>query len=130
MDFSELKKAELLAAADVFGVEVAPTATKPLIIAALNEDGVTTEMYQEAFKSAEDEEAPVVTVTKPAPEQPKGSTVLLKMTRANGTYEIRGYRFTRENPYLPVDEDSANYILENITGFKIASPRDAQEFYS
>jgi len=128
MIFEELKKAELLAAAETFGVEVAATATKPIIIAALNEDGVTTEMYLEAFL-ADKEEAPVVTEAKSVPAQPKGPTVLLKMERANGTYEIRGYRFTRDNPYLPVDEDAANYILENVPGFKIASPKDAQEFY-
>jgi len=131
MDFVELKKAELLAAADAFGVEAAPTLTKPLIIAALVEDGVTTEMYQEAFPSAkdEDEDAAVVAPAEAVPAASKGPSVLLKMTRANGTYQIRGYKFTRENPYLPVDEDSANYILENIEGFKIASPKDAQEFY-
>lgn len=128
MIFEELKKAELLTAAETFGVDVESTATKPLIIAALVEDGVTVEMYQEAFPD-ESEEAPVVKPTVSVPAPPKGPTVLLKMTRANGTYEIRGYRFTRDNPYLPVDEDSANYILENVPGFQIASPKDAQEFY-
>jgi hypothetical protein len=52
------------------------------------------------------------------------------MSRQNPTYEIRGYRFTRQHPFVPVTEDDANWILENVEGFSIASPREAKEFYS
>jgi hypothetical protein len=52
------------------------------------------------------------------------------MTRQNGTYEVRGHKFTKVHPFLPVSEDDANYILDNIEGFKIATPREAEEYYS
>lgn len=129
MSFVTLKKAELEEVAEEFGVEIDKGATKPQIIAALNTDGVTWDMYEE---SKPDEEYEPPSDAAPAAVQPKKNlpTVLLKMQRSNGTYEIRGYRFTKDNPFLPVDEDSANFILENIPGFIIASPRQAKEFYS
>jgi len=52
------------------------------------------------------------------------------MTRANGTFVIRGYKFTKDHPFLPVREEDAVYLTENIEGFKIANPREAEEFYS
>ena len=132
MSFQTLKKDILRQVAEDFAVELEEDATKAEIIAALSEDGVTWDMYKEAYPEVtelpdkEDDEE-VVDGPKFAASAP---TVLLKMERANGTYQVRGYRFTREHPYLPVKEDDANYILENIDGFKIASPRDAQEYYS
>lgn len=132
MSFQTLKKDILRQVAEDFAVELEEDATKAEIIAALSEDGVTWDMYKEAYPEVtelpdkEDDEE-VVDGPKFAASVP---TVLLKMERANGTYQVRGYRFTREHPYLPVKEDDANYILENIDGFKIASPREAQEYYS
>jgi hypothetical protein len=132
MSFQTLKKDILRQVAEDFAVELEEDATKAEIIAALSEDGVTWDMYKEAYPEVtelpdkEDDEDTVDGPKFAASVQ----TVLLKMERANGTYQVRGYRFTREHPYLPVKEDDANYILENIDGFKIASPREAQEYYS
>lgn len=133
MSFQTLKKDILIQVAEDFAVELEEDPTKAEIIAALSEDGVTWDMYKEAYPEVtelpdkedekdDDKEGPKFAASV--------QTVLLKMERANGTYQIRGYRFTREHPYLPVKEDDANYILENIDGFKIASPREAQEYYS
>ena len=132
MSFQSLKKDILIQVAEDFAVELPEDATKAQIIGALADDGVTWDMYKESFPEVTDlpdkedddepEDGPKFSASK--------ATVLLKMTRGNGTYQVRGYKFTREHPYLPVDEEDANYILENIDGFKIASPREAQEFYS
>ena len=134
MSFETLKKAELLQAADQFGVELDDTDTRPQIIAKLATDGVTWELYKKDFPDVEDqpdaeEDVPVQAKVK-AKEVPTGPLVLLKMSRANPTYEVRGYRFTRENPFLPVTEEAADWILDNVEGFSIASPAAAREFYS
>lgn len=74
------------------------------------------------------QEVPVVVVEKPvAPTQPQ--VVLLKMERENQRYDIRGYKFTRENPYVLVDADDADFIMSHEDGFKMASPREAKEYY-
>ena len=132
MSFETLKKAELLQAADQFGVELDDTDTRPQIIAKLATDGVTWELYKKDFPDVEDQPdaEEVVPVEVKAKAVPTGPLVLLKMNRANPTYEVRGYRFTRENPFLPVTEEAADWILENVEGFSIASPAAAREFYS
>lgn len=161
MSFTQMKRDALYAlATENFGVEVSQTATKPQIIAALAEEGVTWEMAKTYDQNAaqvdeeiqaeqkrtvvttdtmavtkevtpgvlEVEEVPVVVVEKPvAPVQPE--VVLLKMDRENQLYEIRGYRFTRENPYVLVNADDADFIISHEDGFKMASPREAKEFY-
>lgn len=72
-------------------------------------------------------EVEAVPVAVVAPVQP--DVILLKMERENGRYDIRGHRFTRDNPFALVQIDDASYILENIEGFKQASPKEAKEFY-
>lgn len=66
-------------------------------------------------------------VAAPAPVEPE--VVLVKMERENPRYDIRGYKFTRKDPFALVKEDDADYILSNVEGFKVASPREAKEYY-
>jgi hypothetical protein len=68
-----------------------------------------------------------VTVTPTAPVTPE--SVLLKMERENPRYEIRGYKFTQKDPFVLVQNDDADFILSNEEGFKMATPREAKEFY-
>lgn len=56
--------------------------------------------------------------------------ILVKMTRENFSYEVKGYRFTKEHPFLAVDADDADWLIENEDGFRPASPKEAREFYS
>jgi hypothetical protein len=134
LSFETLNKDVLVQVADEFAVDLTDKKTKAKIVTALEEDGVTWAMYQDAFPSVEDQ-PDAEPADGPAPVshmslKPAQPNVLLRMKRMNPTYETRGYRFTRENPFLPVDVDAANWILENEEGFAIASPREAEEFYS
>lgn len=131
MSFKTLNKDVLAQVADEFAVDLAEGATKDKMIEALLESGVTWDMYKDAFPDVED--LPDVEVSEAKVQAPfarKEPNVLLRMRRANSTYETRGYRFTRDNPFLPVTVDAANWILDNEDGFSIASPREAEEFYS
>jgi hypothetical protein len=133
MIFENLSKTELRKVAEEFGVEIEDGAKKHEMITAIETDGVTWDMYKKAFPDVE-EPAEQVQQTNEAPVESKpvkaSDQVLMKMTRKNPTYEIRGHRFTRKHPFALVSSDDANYIVENIDGFRIASPREAEEFYS
>lgn len=76
----------------------------------------------------ETEDAVVNVVEVEVPEPVAPSVVLVKMERENPRYDIRGHKFTRENPFALVREDDADYILAQ-EGFKVASPREAKEYY-
>lgn len=140
MAFKDLELKDLLLTAEFFGVEVVfpedlktASAQKKFTIAALVEDGVSFEDYTKAFVREET----VLDVDGRDLVQPvRGNKlvdpsegVLLKMERENGTYEVRGYRFTREHPFAIVTEEDANFICSNIDGFKIALPAEAKAYY-
>lgn len=131
--FETLKKDQLLAAAEAFGVEVDENAKKAEIIEALDTDGVTWDMYKEMFPDDEEDQTTEQSAPQAMPTQ-QGKTasgqVLMKMVRANPTYQIRGYTFTRRHPFALVSSEDANYIIDHIEGFRIASPREAEEYYS
>lgn len=130
MSLDKLKKDELQTAVEYFGGEYEESDKKADLLRRLDEDGVTWEMYKasELYKSDDEEEI--------APEEPKAAApapeknTLVKMNRANPTFEVRGYRFTRQHPFVPTTEDDADWIVENVDGFAIASPKEVREFYS
>lgn len=134
MSFEKMKVDELRKIADDFAVDIDPKDNKAVIASKMLEHGVSWDYYQKSIGApAEEAPAPVVaptpTFNEPAVAE-EDSPVLLRMTRENGTFEIRGVRFTRTNPYALVKERDADYIVENYEGFRIASPREVREFYS
>lgn len=132
-----------------FAVPVKADANKKTVLAALLEDGVEWEQYA-TLKGLIQPEPVVVpsTVATPTPVVPEpeeeveivtatpitqGATVsqkyLLKMDRDNVRFDIRGHKFTAEHPYALVSADDADYILTNEKGFRMAMPRELEEFY-
>jgi hypothetical protein len=131
MSFETLKKEDLLKIAEEFGTDAKPSDTKAVIIAALNEDGVTWEQaaqidQQVAEKDAELREEKNAADAKAKAEEEQA---LLRMMRENGTFEVRGYRFTKAHPIGVVAASDAEWIVDNVEGFRYATPREAQEFY-
>lgn len=136
MSFDKMKVDELRQIADDFAVDIDPKDNKSTVVAKLVENGVTWDYYQKQLgdqAEAEENPAPIVAPTpkfdEPA-EAEEEARILLRMTRENGTFEVRGARFTKANPYAIVRERDADYIIENYEGFRIASPREVKEFYS
>lgn len=139
MSFKDMDKKDLLAVAESFGVEVDGRRGVEYIITELMENGVDYQTYLDARREAEetsfDDPTPEATVFEPdVDKKPKSFSsrtreVLLKMNRENPTFEIRGVKFTKAHPFAVVNETDANYILETVEGFRIASPAEAQEFY-
>ena len=59
-----------------------------------------------------------------------GNKILVKMTRNNYRYDIAGFTFTKEHPYVAMEESKAQQIFDREAGFRVATPREVQEFYS
>jgi hypothetical protein len=132
MSFETLKVAELKKIAEDFAVETEGLKNKADVIAALAEEGVTYSVYAktlEKLEEAEDESEEVLPRFDPKKSQSKDD-VLVRMTRANFRYDILGYTFTKEHPFIAMKEEDAQKIFDMEEGFRLATPREAQEYYS
>lgn len=136
MSFDTLKIDDLRQVADSFGVDLDGAKNKAEIIAILAEEGVSYEMYKK-FAEAEKEdieevfeEEEVVEVKKTKPKKSSEPTVLVKMERKNFTYETFGYTFTYDHPFVAIPENVAQDIFDHEEGFRPATPREVQEYYS
>ena len=130
MSFDTLKVGELKAIAEDFAVETEGLKNKQDVIAALSEEGVTYELYAKTLKDIEDakEEIEVLPVFDPKAERTE-DTVLVRMTRANFRYDILGHTFTQEHPFVAMHKDSAQEIFDIEEGFRLATPKEVQDYY-
>lgn len=87
-----------------------------------------------AKKAAKKAPAKKAAATKTA--ETKSKTVvpddrtLLKMTRNNPVYEVRGYRFTRQMPYVFVKNEDVDFLIEVEGGFTVAKPSEVESFFA
>ena len=130
MSFSNLKLDELRKVADTFAVEHETAKNKADLIALLAGEGVSFDMYNK-FTEAEKVEAEVDDrpVAK-APEALSVGQVLVKMERMNPRYDVNEFTFTQDNPFIVMTEKKAQEIFDTQQGFRLATPKEAQEFYS
>lgn len=132
MSFETLKVSELKKIAEDFGVDIDGIKNKTEIIAALSEEGVTWAVYSKTIddlEEAEDMSVEVLPKLDPKKELAE-DTVLVKMERANFRYDIQGFTFTREHPYVAMHKDSAQKIFDKEEGFRLATPKEVQDFYN
>ncbi|NDB59263.1 hypothetical protein EB001_12565 [bacterium] len=133
MSFETLKINELRKIAEDFAVSTEGLKNKADIIAALAEEGVTFSIYQKTMNITEEEEAISQQENLPKFDSKKdqpADTVLVRMTRANYRYDILGYTFTKDHPFVAMKENDAQAIFDKEEGFRLATPKEAQEFYS
>jgi len=132
MSFADLKITELRKAAESFGVETQGLKTKQEIVALLEEEGISYQMYDK-FINVEKQEIKIPDNEKKKREQKIMNTatqVLVKMERNNHSYETNGYIFTQEHPFMAMSETDAQKIFDTQAGFRLATPREAQEYYA
>lgn len=133
MSFSELKIADLKQVAETFGVDAKSIKSKQELIALLDEEGISYDMYAKLAK--------IEKVDIEIPEQEKkrrekmknmkpDNSVLVKMERMNHSFQAQGYTFSQEHPFVAMPEDDAQRIFDTQEGFRLATPREAQEFYA
>jgi hypothetical protein len=131
MSFETLKLAELKKVAEDFAVDIDGIKNKDGIIAALAEEGVTWSVYSKTLQDIEEntEEIEVLPKFDPKVEQPE-DTVLVRMTRANYRYDIMGYTFTKDHPFVAMSKEKAQGIFDKEEGFRLATPAEVQDFYN
>jgi hypothetical protein len=136
MSFNDLKVGELRKVADSFGVDIDGAVGKNAIIEAIESEGVTYEDYV-GFQSAEKVEPEEIghrakPATKKFEDYKAGikDMVLVKMERANPSYDANGHVFTRDHPFIAMTEDEAQMIFDLETGFRLATPSEVKEYYS
>lgn len=122
-----MKLKDLKDVSEYFAVDIEGLKTKNEIVSTLAEEGITYEMY-EKFLGAE--KAEIELDQRPQKKQAVGDTVLVRMERENPSYDINGYVFTREHPYVAMSADDAEFIFETQEGFRMATPREVQEYYN
>jgi hypothetical protein len=132
MSFTDLKITELRKVADSFAIDAEGLKTKQEIIAVLEEEGISYQMYAK-FNGAEKEEIKVPENEKKKREQKiikTANQILVRMIRDNHSYQTGGYEFTQEHPFVAMSETDAQRIFDTQEGFRIATPREAQEYYA
>ena len=131
MSFETLKISELKQIADDFGVDIEGLKGKANIIAAMADEGVTWSIYSKANKDIEDSVEEIEVLPKFDPKKKVNSNeVLVRMTRQNFRYDIQGFTFTKEHPFVAMSNEKAQAIFDKEDGFRIATPKEVQDFYS
>lgn len=151
MSFNNLNKEKLLLAAEFANVDVTEDNTKAEIVAALEEANFSWSSYKkfveaddrvpgEALNQAPHHEAPRQGTAKEPFAEPAAQAaqqfnqmVLLKMERQNGTFEILGKRFTKQQPFQVMSADEAQEVIDAAAqmggGFRIATPAEAKSYF-
>lgn len=133
MSFSELKIADLKQVAETFGIEAKSIKSKQEVVALLEEEGISYDMYAKLAK-IEKVDIEIPESEKKKREKLKNmkpeNSVLVKMERMNHSYQAMGYTFSQEHPFVAMPEDDAQRIFDTQEGFRLATPREAQEFYA
>jgi hypothetical protein len=130
MSFDTLKVAELKVIATDFAVDTEGLKNKKDIIAALAEEGVTWSVYQSTVEAIEKDTEEIEILPKFDPKAQPEDTILVRMTRDNHRYDIHGYTFTKDHPFVAMSEDDAQEIFDTEEGFRLATPKEVQDFYN
>jgi hypothetical protein len=130
MSFDTLKVAELKVIATDFAVDSEGLKNKKDIIAALAEEGVTWSVYQSTVEAIERDTEEIEILPKFDPKAQPEDTLLVRMTRDNHRYDIHGYTFTKDHPFVAMSEDDAQKIFDTEEGFRLATPKEVQDFYN
>ena len=130
MSLESMKLAELKKVAEEFAVDLESAKTKAEVLAALAEEGVTSDLIDN-LKKVEREEIPPAPVFTNAEDLSKDpGSALVKMERKNRSYETFGYSFSQEHPFAAMPMETAMEIFDTQEGFRLATPREVNEYYS
>jgi hypothetical protein len=132
MSFTELKIADLKQVAETFGVDAKSLKSKQEIVAVLEEEGISYDMYVKLQKIEKvDIEIPESEKRKREGKKAKpDNSMLVKMERMNHSFQTMGYTFSQQHPFVAMSEEDAQRIFDTQDGFRLATPREAQEFYA
>lgn len=121
MSFARMNRETLLKVADFFDIQVDTQDGPKDIRIKLDDNGKTYEMWKK-FNDPDEDNVPDGIAFKQ-------SNLLLKMVRQNPTFEVFGYKFTKNSPYRAIPSDDAQKIMDTFEGFVIATPSEVKSFY-
>jgi hypothetical protein len=128
MSFEKLSKPELVAAAEAFGVE--STGTKDKIIAALDAEGVTFDLYESLTGDGGSGAVQGGDATAEKSED-LGPEVILAFRSSSGGYNNAYGDWTYKSPFSVVPQSVADQLIaENPGLFEVATAGEAEAFYN
>jgi hypothetical protein len=131
MSFDTLKVAELKEIATEFAVDTEGLKNKKDIIAAMAEEGVTWNVYAKTIQAIEEEAEEIEILPRfNAKANVPENALLVRMTRDNFRYDIQGHTFTKDHPFIAMSEEDAQQIFDSEEGFRLATPKEVQDFYN
>jgi Holliday junction resolvase len=130
MSFDTLTVAELKEIATEFAVDTEGLKNKKDVIAAMAEEGVTYSVYQKTMQAVEEATEEIEILPKFDPKAQAEDTILVRMTRENMRYDIMGHTFTKTHPFVAMSEEDAQKIFDTEEGFRLATPKEVQDFYN
>jgi hypothetical protein len=131
MSFNDLKLSDLKKVAESFGVDLPVKISKNDLVLLLEEEGISYKMYEDLSNSEKEKIEPIDEEQLKRNEQLKNeTTILVKMDRNNFSYQVGPYTFTQENPFIAMPESHAQRVFDIAEGFRPATPREVQDFYS
>jgi len=130
MSFDTLTVAELKEIATEFAVDTEGLKNKKDVIAAMAEEGVTYSVYAKTLEAIEAATEEIEVLPKFDPKAQPEDTILVRMTRENMRYDIHGHTFTKDHPFVAMSEEDAQTIFDSEEGFRLATPKEVQDFYN
>ncbi len=131
MSFDTLKVAELKEIATEFAVDTEGLKNKKDIIAAMAEEGVTWNVYAKTIQAIEEEAEEIEILPRfNAKANVPENALLVRMIRDNFRYDIQGHTFTKDHPFIAMSEEDAQQIFDSEEGFRLATPKEVQDFYN
>ena len=125
MSFEKLSKKDLVAVAEEFGVD--STGTKADILDALEEEGVTFELYTSLHGGGEAKVEEPVAAPAPA-AKPAGDTLVL--FKGKGSYSGHGASWSAKSPFAVVTAEAAKELEARWPGvFRVANAEEAADYY-
>lgn len=127
-NYSTLNKTELSFLVDKFGA-LARGSQKGDLIAALEERSPSEQDVKDALKKRRED----IEKMDPNHKEPSflrdDDVLLIRMRRANPRFDFRTYTFTQEHPFVLMSTPDAQALMQFETGFLIATPQEAKEYY-
>ena len=130
MSFDTLKVAELKEIATEFAVDTEGLKNKKEVIAAMAEEGVTWDVYRKTLQAIEEDTEEIEILPRLDAKSVPDNALLVRMTRDNFRYDIQGHTFTKDHPFVAMSEEDAQKIFDTEEGFRLATPKEVQDFYN
>ncbi len=138
MSLSQMKISDLRNLAEQFGVDLTPKMTKEEILVEFEESGITWNYIKKLEEvkdqnQIDEEDSPQISNKKAILEADGhySSSQLLKLTGKNSSIEVLGYKFSQTHPFNLMDSKNAQEIIDFFPDkFRLASPREAEDFYA